>query len=61
MNIRVLLVNSRDGDWEQLWVDGKLMYENHMLSAGQVLKSLQKAIPDIFELEFEEVDPEDLE
>lgn len=36
----VKLVSSEDGDWEQLFIDGELVEENHSLAAWLVLEAL---------------------
>lgn len=38
--VKAVLMSSTDGDWEALYVDGKLVAENHRLDAGEVLDAL---------------------
>ena len=38
---KIVLVGGEDGDWEGLYVNGKLKAENHSLSAYDVLKAIE--------------------
>jgi hypothetical protein len=37
---RVTLVSSENGDWEGIYVDGRLRHEEHLCSAACVLEAL---------------------
>ena len=47
--MKFTLVRPESGDWEALYVDGKLVKEGHRLSAFQILKCVKK----IFGCQFE--------
>lgn len=49
--MKFTLVRPESGDWEALYVDGKLVKENSRLSAFQILKCVKK----IFGCEFRSV------
>lgn len=49
--MKFTLVRPDSGDWEALYIDGKLTKESHSLSAFTVLKCVKK----IFGCEFESV------
>lgn len=37
---KVRVVQNYDGDWQGLYVNGKLVYENHSISPEEVLEAL---------------------
>jgi hypothetical protein len=49
--MKFTLVRPESGDWEALYIDGKLAIESHSLSSFQVLKCVKK----IFGCQFENV------
>lgn len=38
--MKLLIVKSNEGDWEALYVDGVKSYENHSISAEEILRLL---------------------
>jgi hypothetical protein len=54
MNIK--LVSWDNGEWEQLWIDGEMVYENHIVHAEDVLDELKKRG---FNVEYETVEDEE--
>lgn len=49
--MKFTLVRPESGDWEALYIDGKLAIESHSLSAFQVLKCVKK----IFGCQFDNI------
>jgi hypothetical protein len=43
----VVLVQSESGDWEGLYVNGRLKAENHNLSARDVLRALEAPFKEV--------------
>lgn len=54
--MKFTLVRPESGDWEALYINGKLVLEGHNLSAWQVLECIEVAL--VCEIENVEIDDE---
>lgn len=52
MNTRIEIISSESGDWEALYVNGKLRSEGHSIRPGEVLFAIQDIFPHDFECSF---------
>lgn len=61
--LRIDLVSSEDGDWEALYINGVMSYENHSIDARHVLCAIKDFIadPNIFDVHNFEVSEDDME
>ena len=40
--MKIKLVSWDNGEWEQLWINDELIYENHIVLAEDILEQLEK-------------------
>ena len=51
--IKIDVVSNENGDWEELFVDGQLVYEGHQIPTHVFLEFLNELGADISEIELE--------